>query len=549
MGGERRPGAVRGGRGAAAAGFQAPAAGGAAGRAATWRPRGRAAAWPSWRRPWARRSRRCASSSPSSWLAFRDRGGACLRLVLKGECRGGGESGLEQDKNSWSPWDMAIRGERGYPFALFQRYFLFQKETYLIHLYNALTGLSIAYFNFGMQFFHSLLCVLIQFLILRLMGRTITAVFTTFLFQMTYLMAGYYFTATEHYDIKWTMPHCVLTLKLIGLAIDYYDGGKDLEFLTPEQRRFAVRGVPTLLEVSGFSYFYGAFMVGPQFSMTDYQKLARGEMTDVQGQRPNSFVPALKRLSLGLFFLVTYTLSSQYISDEYLISDDYMEKPFWFRCGYILIWGKIILYKYVTCWLVTEGVCILVGLGYNGKDQNGKPMWDACANMKVWLYETTPLFTGTIASFNINTNAWVARYIFKRLKFLGNKLLSQALALFFLAIWHGLHSGYLVCFQMELLIVIVERQVINLVRDSPPLSTLASITALQPIFYVLQQANHWMFMGYSLVPFCLFTWDKWMKVYRSIYFLGHVLFFTLLLVLPYIRKLIVPRKEKLKKAE
>lgn len=29
----------------------------------------------------------------------------------------------------------------------------------------------------------------------------------------------------------------------------------------------------------------------------------------------------------------------------------------------------------------------------------------------------------------------------------------------FLALWHGLHSGYLVCFQMEFLIVIVERQV------------------------------------------------------------------------------------------
>ncbi|POI25650.1 hypothetical protein CIB84_010600, partial [Bambusicola thoracicus] len=144
-----------------------------------------------------------------------------------------------------------------YPFALFQRYFLFQKETYLIHLYNVFTGLSIAYFNFG-------------------------------------------------------------------LAIDYYDGGKDPELLTPEQCRFAVRGVPTLLEVSGFSYFYGAFMVGPQFSMTDYQKLAKGEMTDVPGQRPNSFVPALKRLSLGLLFLVTYTLSSPYISEEYLISDDYM---------------------------------------------------------------------------------------------------------------------------------------------------------------------------------------------------------------------------------
>lgn len=107
---------------------------------------------------------------------------------------------------------------------------------------------------------------------------------------------------------------------------------------------------------------------------------------------------------------------------------------------YMLIWGKFVLYKYVTCWLVTvsreneshldklgrgeagrmsvenpnrlspqEGVCILSGLGFNGFEENGTVKWDACANMKVWLFETTPRFTGTIASFNINTNAWVAR--------------------------------------------------------------------------------------------------------------------------------------------
>lgn len=37
----------------------------------------------------------------------------------------------------------------GYPFALFQRYFLFQKSDYLIHIYNTIIGLSLAYFNFG----------------------------------------------------------------------------------------------------------------------------------------------------------------------------------------------------------------------------------------------------------------------------------------------------------------------------------------------------------------------------------------------------------------
>lgn len=39
------------------------------------------------------------------------------------------------------------------------------------------------------------------------------------------------------------------------------------------------------------------------------------------------------------------------------------------------------------------------------------------------------------------------------------------------------------------------------------------------------------------------------QVYKSIYFLGHVFFLSLLLILPYVRKVMVPRKEKLKKME
>lgn len=38
-----------------------------------------------------------------------------------------------------------------------------------------------------------------------------------------------------------------------------------------------------------------------------------------------------------------------------------------------------------------EGVCILTGLGFNGFfDEYGTAKWDACANMKVWLFETNP---------------------------------------------------------------------------------------------------------------------------------------------------------------
>lgn len=66
--------------------------------------------------------------------------------------------------------------------------------------------------------------------------------------------------------------------------------------------------------------------------------------------------------------------------------------------------------KMMCVLVLQEGVCILSGLGYNGV-VDGKHQWDACANMKVWLFETTPLFGGTISSFNINTNAWAARSV------------------------------------------------------------------------------------------------------------------------------------------
>ncbi|KAK5861797.1 hypothetical protein PBY51_017245 [Eleginops maclovinus] len=430
----------------------------------------------------------------------------------------------------------------GYPCAMVYRKYLFYQTPTVINVFHALSGLALAAFNFGSQIYHSAVCVLVQFLMMRLMGRTVTTVLSSFTFQMVYLLAGYYYTATEEYDIKWTMPHCVLTLKLVGLSFDYYDGGKEPSQLSAEQKNSALPSVPSLLEVCGFSYFYGGFLVGPQFTLRSYQKLVAGQLTDSPGNPPNSVTPALKRFALGFLCLSIYTIFNPYYPDSYYLTDEYEAQPFWYRCVFILLWAKVILYKYVSCWVIAEGVCILSGLGYNGV-VDGEHRWDACANMKVWVFETTPLFGGTISSFNINTNAWVARHVFKRLKFLGNKTLSHVTTLIFLTIWHGLHSGYILCFSMEFFIITVERQALALVRDSPLLTKLAN-SPLYPVIYLVQQFFHWLFMGYPLVPFCLFTFDKWLKVYSSVYFCGHVFFLVAFLAMPHLRKALVPKKER-----
>lgn len=59
-----------------------------------------------------------------------------------------------------------------------------------------------------------------------------------------------------------------------------------------------------------------------------------------------------------------------------------------------------------------ESACILTGLSYNGKDENGNELWDGCTNVRIWDYETSLSGQDIINSFNIQTNKWMGKYVF-----------------------------------------------------------------------------------------------------------------------------------------
>lgn len=82
-----------------------------------------------------------------------------------------------------------------------------------------------------------------------------------------------------------------------------------------------------------------------------------------------------------------------------------------------------------------------------------------CTNIKVGVFENTSKFGHYVESFNVQTNHWVAVYVYKRLKFLNNRVLSHLGALLFLAIWHGFHSGYYMTFFMEFMVIRMEKEV------------------------------------------------------------------------------------------
>ncbi|CAL4063406.1 unnamed protein product, partial [Meganyctiphanes norvegica] len=388
-------------------------------------------------------------------------------------------------------------------------------------------------FGYGSSIIHSAVCTLVAWLGIVMIGGTVTSVLFAFLFQMTYLLAGYYYTGTDTYDIKWSMPHCVLTLRLIALTYDVYDGKKDPAKLSKDQQKTALPQVPSLLEVTAHTYFPASFLVGPQFSMRRYLDFVKGTL--VGYDLPGCVTPGLLRGSLGMFYLVVYQIGIAYFPDEYINSPAYNELPFWQRHFVVGIWAKVTLYKYISCWLIAEGVCIMSGLSYSGEDSVGVLQWRGCANVKVRTYEGATTFGHMIASFNTNTNAWVAQYIYKRLRFLNNRYLSQIGALVFLAVWHGLHSGYYACFFMEFVVMKFEKDLASMVNRYPRLVMLLNAGPLKYVKLFVLKLYVVVFMGYCLGPFVLLKLHKWWSFWQSLYFSGHIFFVCWPLYAPAVR--------------
>merc|ERR1712168_778684 len=184
----------------------------------------------------------------------------------------------------------------------------------------------------------------------------------------------------------------------------------------------------------------------------------------------------------------------------------------------------------------------LSGLTYNGLDEKGSILWNACANIEISRYEKASSFRGIIASFNVNTNKWVQNYVFKRLRFLGSKEISALSSLFFLALWHGVYSGYFMCFALEFVIMKFENDLLSLKSKLPMLSRTwdalpAIVRFLVGKWFTLQ------FLGYALVSFCLLSMPRWAAVYASVYYVGHFIFFSWLLIGPVINFVCPPKEE------
>jgi len=262
---------------------------------------------------------------------------------------------------------------------------------------------------------------------------------------------------------------------------------------------------------------------------------------DEKGAIPPSLFPAMWCFLLGVIYLGLHNVGALYYPSSYLNTPDYFISPFWKRMIAIWLCCKITMMKYLGVWLVGEGSIILTGIGYAGR-KSGVTLWNGLSNVNPWHYETCINLQGVVESFNINTNDWIKRYVFKRLMFLGNKNISLLISLIFLAIWHGFAVGYFMCFLLEFVDLEAERRLRE--RLNGPISNLHSANPsllkllLRYMCNIFCYFNRTFQVSYGLISFELKKLDLSLAVYSSVYWIGHA---TLLIVA---LDLILPKKRK-----
>lgn len=413
----------------------------------------------------------------------------------------------------------------GYVFASVQLLLPRTGATVVKHVYCAACGIAISVFCFGEQCVYNLISILVSYVSFQILGTGLHNVLFTFFFQLLYLVGAYAVFASEGYDINWTTPQCMLCLKLIGLAWDCHDGRQKKEKLRAYQLESCYDGVPTLLELLGFSYFYGSFLAGPLFSFTRYLKFANGTLIDENAENRSRLFMACQKFIAAVLTFAFYSYYSPQFPCDYLLTDEFAGKPLSTKATVMMLTYHANFAKYVFTWMFAEGVIIISGLGYNGFSENADAAskWDALTNFKYGKFLFGPFFQDVLEGFNLTTNHWCGKYVFRRLAFLGNKTLSHITTMGFLAIWHGFYIGYVILFAIEFCYLTGERKLcenLNVLSGKTygelalPLRVVIRVSSIVFRAYVC---------GFAAAAFMLLTWERIHVAYSQVYYWGVVM--------------------------
>ena len=346
------------------------------------------------------------------------------------------------------------------------------------------------------------------------------------------------------YDMDFTGPQMVLTIKLYSLSYNLYDGyliskGKE-DRAAKKCAPFAVEKLPNLLEYLGYTFCFASALAGPAYEYKTYLNACDGTLLYDQngkpkGKIPSNVWPTLKPFLTSLLCMGVFVVGSGMFplldpadpqnALPVILTPAFLEQPWFKRYAYTWVSLFFVREKYYFAWKNAEGANNIWYAGFEGFDANGEALgWENSNNVDIVDFETAPSLKVLSAAWNKKTANWLSRYVYIRTG--GSLAATYGMSAF----WHGFYPGYYFFFLSVPLLTFCERiGKKKLSARFNPSGKKWTPWGIVSIIATTFSAN------YMVMPFQLLAFEWGIAAYKSNYFIGHVscvLFYGLMQVVP-----------------
>ncbi|SNX82789.1 related to ALE1 - broad-specificity lysophospholipid acyltransferase [Melanopsichium pennsylvanicum] len=398
---------------------------------------------------------------------------------------------------------------------------------------------------------------------LRIGGKNMAwLVFALQMSHLTYNHAVRKFGAIPLSTIEITAMQMVAVMNLSTFAWDCYDGQiRTFDQCDEAQKKSRITKMPDLLEFLGYAFYFPGVLIGPSTRFCDYRAWSTGQLfvspkgkekattttTAAAAAGTNSInyprgriAASLFSLCTGLGFMAIYTLYAPAFSYEKLIGlHGGLSHLAWYeKLVWIQIAGFMARTKYYGIWSLTDGACILSGLGYNGVNAvNGKTRWDRCKNVDIAKIEFANNWKELLDAWNMNTNVWLRNNVYKRIARPGKKPGFKSTMTTFCtsAFWHGLEPGYYLSFVLAGFMQSAAKMLRRHVRPlffaqpnvaNPMFTNLHTFSAAQLVYCTASILVSQLTLNYAVAPFMLLEFKASIAGWKAVYFYGHIVTFV-----------------------
>lgn len=337
-------------------------------------------------------------------------------------------------------------------------------------------------------------------------------------------------------QLDFTGAQMVLTLKLVAIAICYQDGGlEDDSQLRDYAKAKRLTHLPSPLEFLSYLFAAGNLLAGPFFEAKDYfdyvERKGDWEESKESGHHiPSAFLPGCYRFFKAIACAILWmNFTRKGVVIDLLESKEWQESHS-LPIRLALVWASVVIFrfKYYFVWGISESSLIFSGMGFKRytADGNTKPLWNRYINSHIRGVELNPSLADTPRHWNICTGLWLRHYVYERLtpphrkpSFL-NMVATQLVS----GIWHGVFAGYWLFFATSAFMFQASRLMYQYEQNWP-----ARVRNFLP-WKVTKIIGTALILDYAGTAFIVLSLKNSWVVWKSVYFFGHVIVFTILLV-------------------